>query len=94
MAALTIFPEAEGLIPDFFVSLLRTLSTLISFTFTFGFERDFFTLLDLGSPSELSWSLDSAFVFLRLLGFLPASGSGRAVRFFGREGAWSSSFPA
>lgn len=86
MALLGVFSEAVNLTPDFFVLLLEALTTLISFTFTFTFdvEPEFFIFLDPGSSSELSWSLASAFDFLRLLDF-PPSGSGRAVRFFGGE---------
>ena len=88
MATLAIFPKTEDLIPNFLVSALETLSTLISFPFTFDFERDFFTFLDSGSSSESSWSLVSTFDFLRLLDFPPASGSGCVVRFFGEERIW------
>jgi hypothetical protein len=73
---------------DFFVSLFKALSTLISFAFGFAFRRGFFAFLSLGSLSELSWSLAS--VFLLLLDFVRAPGSAFAGRFFGGEGIWTS----
>lgn len=94
MAGLGAFPKAFDLIPNFFVSLLETLTILISFAFTFNVERDFFACLDSGSSSEPSRSLASVSVFLRLLDFAPASGSGRPFRFFGGGGDGSSAFSA
>ena len=85
MAGLGAFP----LVLDFLVSRL---STLVSFPFNLGVGRGFFIFLNLGSLSEPAWSLGSLSVFLRLLDF--ASGRGRAVRFFGRDGIWSSGFSA
>jgi len=95
MALLGAFPETADLTLDFFVLPLEDLSALAPFSLTFDVEPDFFAFLDLGSLSELSWSLASTFFLLRLLEFPPASGSGRAVRFFGGDGGESicSSFP-
>lgn len=94
MAGLGVFPKAFDLIPNFFVSLLETLTILVSFTFTLSVERDFFAFLDSGSLSEPSRSLASVSVFLRLLDFAPAPGSARPFRFFGGGGDGSSAFSA
>ena len=89
IAGLGAFPEAFGLMPDFFVSRLEDPSTL-GFAFGFGIGRGFFAFVYLSSLSESSWSLASLSVFLRLLGFAPALGSVRAVRFFEVVGISSS----
>lgn len=94
IAALNVFPGAIDLIPDFFVSFLGALLTLVSFPFAFDVKPGFFALFGSGSSLEPSWSLALAFVFLRLLGFSPASGSSRAARFFGGEDTWSSDLSA
>ena len=90
MEALDAFPGAVDLIPDFFVSFLGALLILVSFPFAFDVEPGFFAFFGSGSSLEPSWSLALAFVFLRLLGFSPASGSSRAARFFEGEDTWSS----
>jgi len=88
------FPEAVDLTLGFFLLLLKDFSALTPFSFTFDVEPDFFAFLDSGSSLEPSWSLASTFVFLRLVDFLPASGSGRALRFFGGGESICSSFPS
>lgn len=90
IAGLGAFPEAFEWVPDFFVSCLEGLPTLIALAFEVG--RGFFAFFNLRSWSESSRSLASVSAFLRFLDFTPAPGSGRATRFFGGGGVgvWSS----